>query len=118
MTAPRRLRQSSGPGWSLVDGCARCGHPGDRCRCASPAPSSAPAGKPTLRLRMEKRRGKPVTVLAAEALPPAELKALLGELKGLCGTGGTIKGDEAELQGEHRERLRPILAGRGYVVKG
>lgn len=81
-------------------------------------PSSAPAGKPTIRLRMEKRRGKPVTVLAAEALPPAELKALLGELKGLCGTGGTLKGAEAELQGEHRDRLRPLLAGRGYGVKG
>lgn len=67
---------------------------------------------------MEKRRGKPVTVLAASRVASAELSALLKEAKVLCGAGGTLKDGEIELQGEHRERLRPFLTARGYVVKG
>jgi translation initiation factor 1 len=67
---------------------------------------------------MEKRRGKPVTVLAASGVPPADLAALLKEAKSLCGAGGTLKDEEIEIQGEHRDRLRPLLAARGYVVKG
>ncbi len=109
-------RRSSGPGWALVGTCPRCGHLEDRCRCSAAAPPAG--GPPTIRLRMEKRRGKPVTVLAAEAVPDEALRALAKELKALCGTGGTIKDREVELQGEHRDRLRPLLAGRGYRVKG
>ena len=67
---------------------------------------------------MEKRRGKAVTVLAASGVPAADLAALLWEVKALCGAGGALKDDEIEVQGEHRERLRPLLAARGYVVKG
>jgi translation initiation factor 1 len=67
---------------------------------------------------MERRRGKPVTVVAAEGLGGAELQALGRELRSLCGTGGTVKDGAVELQGEHRDRLRPVLGGRGYRVKG
>jgi translation initiation factor 1 len=118
VTGARRPLRTGGPGWALAGACARCGHSGDRCRCPPPVPPAASTGKPTIRLRMEKRCGKPVTVLAAEGLSPADLEALVGELKGLCGTGGTVKRGQAELQGEHRARLRPLLAGRGYRVKG
>jgi len=69
-------------------------------------------------MRMEKRRGKPVTVLGAEGVLDADLRALAKELKAICGTGGTLKEGEIELQGEHRDRLRPLLADRGYRVKG
>lgn len=71
-----------------------------------------------MRLRMEKRRGKPVTVAAATGVAEADLTALLKEAKAACGAGGTVKEGELELQGEHRERLRAMLAGRGYLVKG
>lgn len=109
-------KRRSGEGWALVGTCARCGQPEDRCRCGkSPA---TPTGRPTFRLRMEKRRGKPVTVLAAEGVAGADLQSLSKELKALCGTGGTLKETEIELQGEHRERLRPLLTNRGYRVKG
>jgi translation initiation factor 1 len=74
--------------------------------------------EPLIRLRMERRRGKPVTIAAASGLPPAELAALARELKSLCAAGGTLKSGEIEVQGEHRDRLRLLLHGRGYRVKG
>jgi len=47
-----------------------------------------------------------------------DLPALLGRLKAACGAGGTIKDDELELQGDHLERLRGLLAGIGYRLRG
>jgi translation initiation factor 1 len=69
-------------------------------------------------MRLERRSGKSVTVLGAAGLSCDSLVALLKELKALCATGGTVKGAEAELQGDHRERLRALLAARGILVKG
>ena len=109
-------RREGGEGWALVKVCPRCGNDPLRCACEKPKPP--PAGKPTVRLRMEKRRGKPVTVLAATGLDAGTLASLLKEVKTLCGAGGTLKEGEIEVQGEHRDRLRPLLAERGYVVKG
>jgi translation initiation factor 1 len=57
-------------------------------------------------------------VLAAEGVSKEDLTALAKELKTLCGTGGTVKEAQAELQGDHRERLRPLLVEKGYWVKG
>ena len=113
MTRPGKV--DGGEGWSLVRACPRCGRDPARCACAK-APK--PAEKPTIRLRMEKRRGKPVTVLALSGIDEGAAAALLKEAKALCGAGGTLKEGDLEVQGEHRDRLRPLLAERGYVVKG
>lgn len=75
-------------------------------------------GPPLARLRLEKRRGKPVTVATVEGLTDAELRPLAKELKTLCGTGGTVKGSAIELQGDHRPTLRETLTRRGMRVKG
>jgi translation initiation factor 1 len=45
------------------------------------------------------------------------LAALTSELKRLCGTGGTLRGDTVEIQGDFRDRLRAELERRGYTVK-
>ncbi|ALC17838.1 translation initiation factor Sui1 [Desulfuromonas soudanensis] len=71
-----------------------------------------------VRLRLEKRRGKPVTVAAGLVLPAAEMKELLRELKNLCGAGGTLKDGELEIQGDQREIIRRYLEGKGCRVKG
>ena len=110
----KKASPSSG-GWALEAECGGCGRPEARCACTAPP---APTGPAILRLRMEKRRGKPVTVLASEGLGDAELQALGRELRARCGTGGTVKDGAVELQGEHRDRLRPVLTDRGYRVKG
>ncbi len=72
------------------------------------------------RLRIEKagRRGKTVTVV--EGLPDnaAFLQELAGELKRACASGGSTGHGRVEIQGDHRARLRRLLAAKGWTVKG
>jgi translation initiation factor 1 len=60
------------------------------------------------------RGGKTVTLVAGV---PGPLDALASDLKRLCGTGGTVRGDVIEIQGDVRERVKPELEKRGYKVK-
>ena len=60
------------------------------------------------------RRGKTVTLVTG--LPPGDLRAVAGELKRLCGSGGAVKEGSVEIQGDHRARIIEHLAGR-YRVK-
>jgi translation initiation factor 1 len=72
------------------------------------------------KLRTEKkgRGGKTVTVVYGLPENTEFLKELSQELKRACGTGGTIVEGAVELQGDLRDRVRDVLAKRGYVVKG
>jgi translation initiation factor 1 len=69
---------------------------------------------------MEKkgRGGKTVTVIYDLPQNDQFLKELSQELKKACGTGGAVVEGGVELQGDVRERVRDMLAKRGYVVKG
>jgi translation initiation factor 1 len=101
--------------------CPKCGWPQRDCKCSSQFARSAPVpARVTAKLRLEKkgRGGKTVTVVYD--LPPNEafLKELAGELKRVCGTGGTATGDAVEIQGDHRDRIRTVLAAKGWTVKG
>jgi translation initiation factor 1 len=72
------------------------------------------------RLRVEKkgRGGKTVTVVYDLPRNDAFLKELGARLKRECGTGGSVTEAGVELQGEMRDRVRGILQGLGYTVKG
>jgi translation initiation factor 1 len=63
------------------------------------------------------RGGKTVTLVAGLTGSAAELAQLASDLKRLCGTGGTLRGDVLEMQGDVRDRVRPELERRGYTVK-
>jgi translation initiation factor 1 len=63
------------------------------------------------------RRGKVVTTIAGVPLASDELAALAGELKRRCGTGGALKDDVIEIQGDHRDTLVADLERRGFEVK-
>jgi translation initiation factor 1 len=77
-----------------------------------------PPEKQTARLAVEKRKkGKIVTVVRGLAAEENDLPALLGRLKAACGAGGTVKDDLLEIQGDHLERVRGLLAGIGYRVR-
>jgi translation initiation factor 1 len=69
---------------------------------------------------MEKkgRGGKTVTVVFGLPNNAEILKGLCGELKKACGCGGAVTDDGVELQGELRDRVRPWLEKKGFVVKG
>ena len=63
------------------------------------------------------RGGKTVTLIAGLPGAPTELAAIASDLKRMCGTGGTVRGDMLEIQGDVRERIRAELEKRGYRVK-
>jgi len=63
------------------------------------------------------RKGKGVTVVTGVVLPDAQLKRLAKELKQSCGSGGTVKQETIEIQGDHRDRIVEELIRRGYQAK-
>ncbi len=65
----------------------------------------------------EKRRGKVVTIVKPFCLEKQELQALLKTLKKKLGTGGTIKENTLEFQGELQETLRLQLEALEYRFK-
>ena len=71
-----------------------------------------------VRIRREAkgRGGKTVTSVAGLPLAAAGLRELAGELKRLCGSGGTAREGVIEIQGDHRETLAGELRSRGYEV--
>jgi translation initiation factor 1 len=72
------------------------------------------------KLRVEKsgRGGKTVTVVYDLPRNKVFLTGLAGDLKRACGTGGTVVDNTVELQGDVRERVRPLLAKKGWTIKG
>lgn len=65
-------------------------------------------------VRLEQRRyGKNVTVLSGFD-PSVDLSALGKELKHQFGTGGTVKDNVIELQGDHKRDVKEWLGKKGY----
>ena len=97
--------------------CPHCGRAAGSCICR--ANPRAPRGDGVVRIRREAkgRRGKTVTTISGVPLASDELRELAGELKRLCGTGGSAKEGVIEIQGDHRDKLQEDLRGRGYTVK-
>jgi translation initiation factor 1 len=99
--------------------CPTCGWPADDCRCSKAAEEPVPARLAcVLRLEKKGRGGKTVTVVAGLPRNAAFLVSLASELKRACGTGGTAAEGAVEIQGDQRERLRPLLSAKGFSVRG
>src|SRR5262245_39886777 len=80
---------------------------------------SLPPAQQTVYLHRDSkgRRGGVVTLIKRLVLSEEDMKELAKKLKQLCGSGGTIKDGEIEIQGEHRERIAEALRKIGYKVK-
>ena len=100
--------------------CPTCGWPLDNCQCSSRKATETVPDKIVAKLRMEKsgRGGKTVTVIYDLPNNGDFLKALCTDLKKACGIGGAVADNTIELQGDQRERLRPLLQKKGFTVKG
>ncbi len=81
-----------------------------------------PSGKGELLLRRETahRGGKTVVVVSgfSEALPEEALEHWAAQLKRRCGSGGTVKGREIEIQGEKGSEVAEFLRLAGFRVRG
>jgi translation initiation factor 1 len=100
--------------------CPTCGWPANDCKCSSTLFAEPVPAKVIAKLRVETkgRGGKTVTVVYDLPRNSAFLKELSQELKRTCGTGGAVSDNTVELQGDQRERVRPVLLKKGWTVKG
>ncbi|MCF7824286.1 MAG: translation initiation factor [Candidatus Marinimicrobia bacterium] len=104
MNAKQSKRISRGSGWTF--------NPDEKETTSLPV-----TGQKIIRLRMEKRKGKPTTILY-DIVGVPDLKYLARQLKNLVSAGGTTKNEKIEIQGEHRDKFRVYLKDEGYEVKG
>ncbi len=79
---------------------------------------AAPAAQ-NVRVMLDRKRrgGKTVTVATGFELSAASLEKLAAQLKKRCGTGGTAKEREIEIQGDHADAVMAELVKLGYRVK-
>lgn len=97
--------------------CPECSRPVASCVCRKGTGGAAGDGNVRIRRETKGRGGKTVTVVTGIPLDDAGVKALAGELKRRCGSGGTASAGIIEIQGDHRELLLAELSRRGYRVK-
>jgi len=63
------------------------------------------------------RGGKTVTVVRGLPLDADALAALGKALRTACGTGGTVRDSQLELQGDHVDAVLAALSARGLRAK-
>lgn len=94
-----------------------------------PAPAAQPAASPgplptrqqnipvIVSIERKGRGGKTVSLVTGVKSPPAGKAALLKLLKSRLGTGGTLKDEVLEIQGDRRDDIVAILVELGYKAK-
>lgn len=97
--------------------CPNCRNPVAKCVCTSNKPPSKSDGTVRIRLETKGRKGKGVTVIEGAPVAGAELDALGKALKQRCGSGGTVKDGNIEIQGDHRVIIIAELTRLGWKVK-
>lgn len=100
----RLLPDSAKAAHATAGGATWCGHDGKGM---------------TVRIRLDRkgRKGKTVTLVTGLQHNPDTMKEIARLLKERCGTGGTVKEGNIELQGDQRERAGMELERMHYIVK-
>ncbi len=80
---------------------------------APAAPVTKGPARAVVRIERTGRGGKEVTLVEHLDLSPAARAEWLKALQAALGCGGNLEGEALLLQGDHRERLRTLLAARG-----
>jgi translation initiation factor 1 len=78
-----------------------------------------PPNQQNLRIQATRtgRKGKTVTVITGFQSKPETLSQILKQLKAQCGSGGTIKDNAIEIQGDHKQKILEIFLKLGYKAK-
>lgn len=107
--AAKSRKLVSGQGWSF--------EPADAERKEDIV--SLPDARQSAKVALAKRaKGKEVTLVTGFVLSPADRRELAAELRRACGSGGTDSDAGVEVQGDHREKVKRLLAGKGWNMKG
>lgn len=85
----------------------------------SPARPELPPSQQQLKIEASRkgRKGKTVTVVSGFQSSSEILEGLAKQLKNQCGSGGAVKDNTIEVQGDHREKVQQMLMGLGYKTK-
>ena len=67
--------------------------------------------------KMEKRRGKPVSIMGPFLIADKEMKELCKKIKKKLGSGGTMKNEWMEFQGECQDKLKELIKKEGFRTK-
>lgn len=70
-----------------------------------------------IRLESKGRGGKSVSVVFNLPHNPAYFTKVAKKLKSLCGSGGTFKDGQIEIQGDHRDKIKVWLEAQDFKVK-
>ena len=87
------------------------------CQCRRPSAVNPSETLVKIRLEKKSRGGKVVSVMFNLPYNPEYFTKLAKKLKASCGTGGTFKDGQIEIQGDHREKLQKELEKMGFQVK-
>jgi translation initiation factor 1 len=71
----------------------------------------------SVRLDRKGRGGKSVTLIEGLQMSPRDRDAFLRQLKERLGTGGALKNDVLEIQGDHRDAIMVLFQAMGYKPK-
>lgn len=67
--------------------------------------------------KYEKRKGKPITIIAGYNGAQDDFKKLAKDIKTKFSVGGSYKNDQIIIQGDYRDKIMELLKEKGFKVK-
>jgi translation initiation factor 1 len=97
----------------MAEICPKCGLPKDICVCGTISKEQQ-----RIKVRLETRKWKrQVTVIEGVDEKSFDMGRLAQKLKTLCACGGTAKGNQIILQGDHRDNIVEMLVKLGFPLE-
>ncbi|MDR2840398.1 MAG: translation initiation factor, partial [Paludibacter sp.] len=70
-----------------------------------------------VRIELDKRNGKPATIVSQIEAEDAEIEQIAKTLKIKCGAGGSVRDGEILIQGDFRQKIADLLSATGYKIR-
>ncbi|WP_191603235.1 hypothetical protein [Marinomonas algicola] len=96
--------------------CPQCQRPINDC-CCKKSNHEIGSGNVKVLYETKGRKGKGATLITELALESKDITKLAKELKAKCATGGTVKDNVIEIQGDHRDKILQLLLLKGIKAK-
>lgn len=115
----KKSANNSGLVYSTEHGkmCQNCAKPLAQCSCGQKKVQAKGDGIVRVSRETKGRKSSGVTLITGLPLTGPELTALAKQLKQRCGSGGTVKDGNIEVQGDHREVILAELLRLGFQAK-